>query len=87
MTAPVGNLSNIETFVPLKPADQWPAPPSRDRPRTKRERCDDTTWSGCFPGVDWDFSQTIRDNVGALSGSGGMPSDFCWTWHNSKSWR
>jgi cobalt-zinc-cadmium resistance protein CzcA len=63
--------SNIETFVPLKPTDQWPVQPQLGRPRTKAELIaamnDDL--ERLFPGVDWDFSQNIRDNVmEALSG-------------------
>src|SRR5262249_30596505 len=63
--------SNIETFVPLKPADQWPAISKYGRPRTKPELVADMNadLTRLFPGVDWDFSQNIRDNVmEALSG-------------------
>jgi heavy metal efflux system protein len=63
--------SNIETFVPLKPADQWPVIPELGRRRTKREliAAMDDDLQKHFPGVDWDFSQNIRDNVmEALSG-------------------
>jgi heavy metal efflux system protein len=63
--------SNIETFVPLKPADQWPVRPDLGRPRTKAEvvAAMNEELQRLFPGVDWDFSQNIRDNVmEALSG-------------------
>src|SRR5262249_12205801 len=57
--------SNIETFVPLKPADQWPAIADLGRPRTKAEliAAINADLTRLFPGVDWDFSQNIRDNV------------------------
>jgi cobalt-zinc-cadmium resistance protein CzcA len=60
-----GGFYNVETFVPLKPESEWPTPPGRTRPRTKRELLDeiDRDLSRAFPGVDWDFSQNIRDNV------------------------
>src|SRR5439155_13887320 len=63
--------SNIETFVPLKPADRWPVIADRGRPRTKPELIAeiDDDLERLFPDVDWDFSQNIRDNVmEALSG-------------------
>lgn len=63
--------SNIETFVPLKPTKDWPAIPDRGRPRTKPELIAELNddLERLFPGVDWDFSQNIRDNVmEALSG-------------------
>jgi cobalt-zinc-cadmium resistance protein CzcA len=63
--------SNIETFVPLKPQDLWPAVAKYGRPRTKGELVADMNeeLTRLFPGVDWDFSQNIRDNVmEALSG-------------------
>jgi cobalt-zinc-cadmium resistance protein CzcA len=63
--------SNIETFVPLKPAEQWPVIAKYGRPRTKAELVVDMNadLNRLFPGVDWDFSQNIRDNVmEALSG-------------------
>src|SRR5438552_10275315 len=61
----------METFVPLKPTRDWPVPPGRDRPRTKQELIAEMNadLERNFPGVDWDFSQNIRDNVmEALSG-------------------
>lgn len=63
--------SNVETFVPLKPAKAWPIPPGRQQPRTKLELIEELNadLKRHFPGVDWDFSQNIRDNVmEALSG-------------------
>jgi cobalt-zinc-cadmium resistance protein CzcA len=71
---------NSEFFVPLKPRGQWPAvkPQSRwlswlgaTRPRTKRELIEEmnTELDRDIVGVNWNFSQNIRDNVmEALSG-------------------
>ena len=65
---------NVEFFVPLKPQKEWPAVKSRQgwaalfgakRPRTKAELIDDMNaeLSQNLLGVDWNFSQNIRDNV------------------------
>jgi cobalt-zinc-cadmium resistance protein CzcA len=50
---------NAEFFVPLKPADQWPAG------TTKEKLTSDMTAAlgEEFPGVDFNFSQYIQDNV------------------------
>jgi cobalt-zinc-cadmium resistance protein CzcA len=70
-TDPTG-FYNTEFFVPLKPESQWPAEKEQTgtlfrsrRPRTKleltqemRDQLRDT-----IIGVDWNFSQYIRDNV------------------------
>ncbi|MBI1916445.1 MAG: efflux RND transporter permease subunit [Planctomycetes bacterium] len=75
-TDPTGYY-NMELFVPLKAQKEWPTPPGADRPRTKEElirRMNDDL-DRHFPGVDWDFSQIIRDNVmEALSGVKGENS-------------
>src|SRR5262249_53876725 len=68
---------NMEIFVPLKPFKDWPVVRELGRPRTKEELLkqmnDDLDRH--FPGVDWDFSQIIRDNVmEALSGVKGENS-------------
>jgi cobalt-zinc-cadmium resistance protein CzcA len=68
---------NAEFFVPLRPQSQWPVPPGGSRRRTKPElvaamsrELDQT-----LIGVDWSFSQNIRDNVmEALSGVKGENS-------------
>jgi heavy metal efflux system protein len=75
-TDPTG-FYNMEIFVPLKPVKRWPIDPSLGRPRNKDELVklmnDDLDLH--FPGVDWDFSQAIRDNVmEALSGVKGENS-------------
>jgi cobalt-zinc-cadmium resistance protein CzcA len=72
-TDPTGYY-NAEFHVPLKPRDQWL--PERDRtgwrklfwprrPRTKVELTEDmkAELDLYLPGVDWNFSQYIRDNV------------------------
>lgn len=67
-------FSNAEFFVPLKPQKEWPAVKQRHglaawfgphRPRTKRELADDldADLKANLIGVDWTFSQNIRDNV------------------------
>ena len=72
---------NSEFFVPLRPEKQWPAVVQREgwrrwllgprRPRTKDELIAhmDARLEGKLPGISWNFSQNIRDNVmEALSG-------------------
>jgi cobalt-zinc-cadmium resistance protein CzcA len=63
-TDPVGFYS-AEFFVPLKPQKDWPTPPGRARPRTKSELIEEMNaeLNRKILGVDWDFSQQIRDNV------------------------
>lgn len=75
-TDPTGYY-NVETFIPMRPQEQWPVDPSRGRPRTKAELVHDLdeTLEANFPGVDFDISQIIRDNVmEALSGVKGENS-------------
>jgi cobalt-zinc-cadmium resistance protein CzcA len=75
-TDPTGYY-NVEVFIPLRPEKQWPADPARGRPRTKPQLIRDMTEAleGTVPGVEWDFSQIIRDNVmEALSGVKGENS-------------
>ena len=60
-----------ESYVPLKPHDQWPIPPGQTRPRTKDELVDalNREISATLVAVDWNFSQNIRNNVNeTLSG-------------------
>ncbi len=70
-----------EYFVPLRPQKDWPKPMPQTgwrrwvygptRARTKREIVDamDTELERDIPGIVWNFSQNIRDNVmEALSG-------------------
>jgi cobalt-zinc-cadmium resistance protein CzcA len=75
-TDPTG-FYNVEIFVPLKPFKDWPEIPELGRPRTKEElvKAMNDDLDRHFPGVDWDFSQVIRDNVmEALSGVKGENS-------------
>lgn len=75
-TDPTGYY-NLETNIPLRPQSEWPADPSRGRPRTKPELIADLQreLEQSFPGVEFDISQTIRDNVmEALSGVKGENS-------------
>jgi cobalt-zinc-cadmium resistance protein CzcA len=78
-TDPTG-FYNVEIFVPLKPADEWPEVKERGgllgwlkgkRARSKEELVKEMNdeLSRKIIGVDWNFSQNIRDNVmEALSG-------------------
>ncbi|MBY0459475.1 MAG: efflux RND transporter permease subunit, partial [Gemmataceae bacterium] len=63
-TDPTGYY-NVETFLPLRPEPEWPVDPARGRPRTKPELVHDleAELDAAFPGVDFDVSQIIRDNV------------------------
>jgi cobalt-zinc-cadmium resistance protein CzcA len=75
-TDPTGYY-NVETFIPLRPQEQWPIDPKRGRVRTKAELVHDLDemLEENFPGVDFDISQIIRDNVmEALSGVKGENS-------------
>ncbi len=75
-TDPTGYY-NLETNIPLLPEEKWPIVPSLGRHRTKEEVLQDLIemLESHFPGVDWDISQVIRDNVmEALSGVKGENS-------------
>jgi cobalt-zinc-cadmium resistance protein CzcA len=75
-TDPTGYY-NMESNIPLRRQEEWPAIPKYGRPRTKAELVRDLneTLDREFPGVDWDISQVIRDNVmEALSGVKGENS-------------
>jgi cobalt-zinc-cadmium resistance protein CzcA len=72
-TDPTG-FYNVEFFVPLRPAAEWPTLEKTDglqslframRPRSKRElvRAMKDELDHKIVGVDWNFSQNIRDNV------------------------
>jgi cobalt-zinc-cadmium resistance protein CzcA len=69
-TDPTGYY-NLELFIPLRPEKTWPLDMNLGRPRTKAEITESMNDElvRLFPGVDWGFSQNIRDNVmEALSG-------------------
>jgi cobalt-zinc-cadmium resistance protein CzcA len=75
-TDPTGYY-NMECNIPLRPDTEWPADPKRGRPRTKPELIRDLNdvFAQNFPGVDFDITQMIRDNVmEALSGVKGENS-------------
>jgi heavy metal efflux system protein len=75
-TDPTGYY-NMESNIPLLSADDWPVVEKYGRPRTKAELVADLNeaLTNRFPGVDWDISQIIRDNVmEALSGVKGENS-------------
>ncbi len=73
-TDPTGYY-NAEFFIPLKPEEEWPAVVPQEgwrgqlfgtmRPRSKPEliKVMNEELKGTFLGVDWNFSQYIRDNV------------------------
>jgi cobalt-zinc-cadmium resistance protein CzcA len=72
-TDPCG-FYNVEFHVPLRPEGEWPAVVERTgwralfgshRPRSKPElkAAMNEELNGTVPGVDWNFSQYIRDNV------------------------
>ena len=67
----VAGFNNIELFAPLKPFDEWP------RGQTKEKMTDELSkeLEAGFPGVVFNFSQYISDNVEeALSGVKGENS-------------
>jgi cobalt-zinc-cadmium resistance protein CzcA len=75
-TDPTGYY-NMESNIPLRPAADWPVIEKYGRPRLKAELVRDLNEALArrFPGVDWDISQIIRDNVmEALSGVKGENS-------------
>jgi cobalt-zinc-cadmium resistance protein CzcA len=63
-----GGYNNVEMFVPLKPETEWPIvkrPGGQFKRRTRHEIVADMSQelSQKVPGVEWAFSQYIRDNV------------------------
>jgi cobalt-zinc-cadmium resistance protein CzcA len=75
-TDPTGYY-NVESNIPLLPEEKWPVIPKLGRHRTKAELVSEINGmlEAHFPGVDWDISQIIRDNVmEALSGVKGENS-------------
>ena len=72
-TDPIGFYSS-EFFVPLRPQEHWQATVpttgwrrwfADNRPPTKPELIQKSSaeFNAAFPGVNWNFSQVIRDNV------------------------
>ena len=64
-------FSNVELFVPLKPFDQWPAGLTKDKLTDELQK----EFAAELPGVGFNFSQYIQDNVEeAISGVKGANS-------------
>jgi len=69
-----GGFNNVEFFVPLRPERDWPVverPNGQRKRRTRQEIVEDMSAElyGKLPGIEWSFSQYIRDNVmEAISG-------------------
>jgi cobalt-zinc-cadmium resistance protein CzcA len=64
-------FSNVELFAPLKPYDQWPTGESKDKLTAQLQ----AEFAAALPGVVFNFSQYIQDNVEeALSGVKGANS-------------
>ncbi|HSY28520.1 MAG TPA: CusA/CzcA family heavy metal efflux RND transporter, partial [Burkholderiaceae bacterium] len=64
-------FSNVELFVPLKPYDEWPSGLTKDKLTATLQK----EFSDALPGVNFNFSQYIQDNVEeAISGVKGANS-------------
>jgi cobalt-zinc-cadmium resistance protein CzcA len=64
-------FSNVELFVPLKPYDEWPSGLTKDKLTEELQ----SEFSAELPGVGFNFSQYIQDNVEeAISGVKGANS-------------
>ena len=64
-------FSSVELFVPLKPFDQWPSGFTKDKLTDELQK----EFSAELPGVDFNFSQYIQDNIEeAISGVKGANS-------------
>jgi heavy metal efflux system protein len=69
-----GSFNNVEFFVPMRPEKDWPIvtrPNGERKRRTRQEIVEDMNaeLDNKLPGIDWSFSQYIRDNVmEAISG-------------------
>ena len=64
-------FSNVELFVPLKPYDEWPTGLTKDKLTEQLQK----EFADALPGVGFNFSQYIQDNVEeAISGVKGANS-------------
>ena len=72
-----GGYYLFQANLPLRSQHEWPVDAKRGRQRSKKELIADISkqLNEHFPGVEWDYSQIIRDNVlEALSGVKGENS-------------
>jgi Cu/Ag efflux pump CusA len=75
-----GLFNNVEVFVPLRPEKDWPVvdrPNGERKVRTRREIVADMNaeLKQKLPGIEWQFSQYIRDNV--MEAISGVKGDNC----------
>jgi Cu/Ag efflux pump CusA len=75
-----GLFNNVEVFVPLRPQTEWPViarPNGQKKVRTRRELVADMNDELIrkLPGIEWQFSQYIRDNV--MEAISGVKGDNC----------
>jgi cobalt-zinc-cadmium resistance protein CzcA len=64
-------FSNVELFVPLKPFDEWPKSLTKEKLTEQLQ----TEFQAALPGVNFNFSQYIQDNIEeAISGVKGANS-------------
>jgi Cu/Ag efflux pump CusA len=75
-----GLFNNAEVFVPLRPEREWPVVDRPNGQRMKRSRRELVTdmnaeLSRKLPGIEWQFSQYIRDNV--MEAISGVKADNC----------
>jgi cobalt-zinc-cadmium resistance protein CzcA len=73
-------FNNAEIFVPLRPEKDWPVvtrPNGQRQRRTRREIVADMSaeLAEKLPGIEWAFSQYIRDNV--MEAISGVKGDNC----------
>jgi len=73
-------FNNVEVFVPLRPEKDWPVvdrPNGQHTKRTRREIVADMSaeLAAKLPGIEWAFSQYIRDNV--MEAISGVKGDNC----------
>jgi heavy metal efflux system protein len=64
-------FSNVEMFAPLKPFEEWPSGLNKEKLTAQLQR----EMQDAFPGVTFNFSQNIQDNIEeAISGVKGANS-------------
>jgi Cu/Ag efflux pump CusA len=75
-----GGFNNVEIFVPLRPERDWPVVERPGGERVRRTHHDIIRDMGAelsrkLPGIEWAFSQYIRDNV--MEAISGVKGDNC----------